>query len=61
MSPLSFLLSLGPKFLCVLGFRTGNPSVPRRPLSVVFSCDHETVVTVCPLSLPNKVGIHYSC
>ena len=57
----SLLLSLGPQFLCVLGFRAGNPSVPRRPLSVVFSCEHAVVVTMCPLSLLNKVSIHYSC
>lgn len=47
MSHLSFLLFLGPKFLCVLGFRTGNPSVPRRPLSVVFSCEHSCVLCLC--------------
>lgn len=46
MFPLSCLLSLVPKFFCVLGCRTGTPPVPRRPLSVVYSDELPAAVTV---------------
>ena len=56
----SAAFSRSPIFVCI-GIRAGNPSVPRRPLSVVFSCERAAVVAMCPLSLLNKVSIHYSC
>lgn len=59
MFPLPCLLSLVPKFLCELGFRTGTPPVPRRPLSVVYSCELAASAAMGPVSLLNKISIHH--